>query len=285
MKGFEREDCFQSFLANHIIDYINMRATFKYHMDAPGYMLLEFDRYVCEREIKKTDQFTSSFFLNWLEEEALEATPGTLHGKVSILKSFFDYLVRIAFVKHNPIYELPVIKLSEYIPYVFSRKQMENIFTVVRNQVHQSQKYSYARWCHYTIIYTIYACGLRISECLNLKEEDINWQERTLFIREAKFGKSRVIPFHRELEAVLRQYRSIRDEKLTPPIQWLFSNNKCGRYHRKSISCRFDNIVKKTGITDKREVRGPIIYGGPSIHSLRHNAEFLIMPSKEYTTL
>ena len=40
----------------------------------------------------------------------------------------------------------------------------------------------------------LYGCGLRISEALNLKLNDVDFKQGTLFIRDTKFNKERIVP-------------------------------------------------------------------------------------------
>lgn len=53
-----------------------------------------------------------------------------------------------------------------------------------------------------------HSCGLRISEICNLKLEDINFDNKTLIIRQAKRNKTRVIPLSNISEQFIKQYIS-----------------------------------------------------------------------------
>lgn len=273
MKKYQKKECFKSFLASQIREYLEIKSVMNYNIDSMGYILAQFDLYLCVHHIRSFRQLTPSFFLDWMDEEASESIPVTVAGKLCILKGFFNHLVRFELLGQNPIESVPTIKPFQYIPYVYTRKQLRKILDVAYSQIYDTRNYFFARWAHYAIIYTIYACGLRISECLKLKEEDIRWDERTLFIRETKFGKNRIIPFHIKLEAVLDNYRHIRQKRFPSPSasDWFFVSYKNIRYHRNGISARFQGLLKKAGITQGRRIRGNVIYGGPTIHSLRHS--------------
>lgn len=65
-----------------------------------------------------------------------------------------------------------------------------------------------------TLIFLIYACGLRISEALKLQVQDVNFHEKTLFIRRTKFGKDRLMPFCRRAGEYLAAYHHLRQERL-----------------------------------------------------------------------
>ncbi len=273
MKKYEKKESYRSFLGTEIREYIEIRSALNYNMDMTGYTLREFDSYLCRHRITDTERLTASFFLDWIEEEALELTPKTIGGKISILKVFCNYLVRFELLKQNPLDCFPAIKPLQYIPYVLSRKELKKILHIAYTQIFEDRNYFYARWAHYAIIYTVYACGLRISECLKLKSQDIAWDERTLFIRETKFGKNRIIPFHRKMGDILEKYRGVRDRRFSSSSEsdWFFVSCKNIRYHRNTLLSRFQRLLREAGITDKRMLRGNVIYGGPTLHSLRHS--------------
>jgi len=273
MKKYQKTDCFKSFLSSPIREYLQIKTALNYHIDSIGYALAQFDQYLCIHRISTFEKLTSSFFLDWIDEEASQTSPITVVDKICILKGFFDHLVRVELIGQNPTESIPTIKLFQYIPYVFSRDQIKKILDVANRQVTESRNYFFARRAHYAIFYTIYACGLRISECLKIKGKDLRWDDMTLFIRETKFGKSRIIPFHGKLAQVLADYRCVREKRfgMLSSTNWFFVTYKNSRYHRNSIWARFQDLLKKAGITEERKFTGNVIYGGPTVHSLRHS--------------
>jgi len=271
MRQYQRQDCFKSFLGSTMWEYLQMKFALHYNINSIGYVLAQFDLYLRTHHIHTLHQLTPAFFLEWIDEEASEWLPETVIEKVCIVKGFFNHLVRFESLEHNPLEQLPTMTPFQYVPYVYSRSQIKNILEIAYAQIFEDKNYFFARWAHYAIIYTIYACGLRISECLKLKQEDIRWEDRTLFIRETKFGKSRIIPFHRTLERVLKDYRSIRQKRFPSVSDWFFVSYKNFRYHKNSIETRFQGLLHKAGIPQGKRLQGNIVYGGPTIHSLRHS--------------
>ena len=57
-----------------------------------------------------------------------------------------------------------------------------------------------------TILTTIYGCGLRISEVINLQIKDIDSARKSIRIRQAKGKKDRIVPLSKELLDQLRAY-------------------------------------------------------------------------------
>jgi integrase/recombinase XerD len=108
---------------------------------------------------------------------------------------------------------------------------------------------------HCAIISTIYSCGLRISEAVNLKINDIDSSAMTVKIVNAKGRNDRIIMLSEKLLSLLREY--FKEYK---PKIYLFEGQKGEQYSTRSIQQIFNNAVKKVGI--KKKV---------TVHSLRHS--------------
>ncbi|MFD2824779.1 tyrosine-type recombinase/integrase [Lacinutrix iliipiscaria] len=91
---------------------------------------------------------------------------------------------------------------------------------------------------HKTIITLGYACGLRVSEIINLQWKHINRQEQTLLISQAKGNKDRLLPINDSIIDLLEQHA--RSHK---PQQYVFTGQDW-RPQYSASSC--NNIVKAT---------------------------------------
>lgn len=52
----------------------------------------------------------------------------------------------------------------------------------------------------------LYSCGTRLQETMSLQRKDIDFKNRTLFLKKTKFSKERVIPVQESLIAVMERY-------------------------------------------------------------------------------
>src|SRR3954447_3994430 len=83
---------------------------------------------------------------------------------------------------------------------------------------------------HRAILMTAYAAGLRISEVLALRLDDIDSQRMVIRIRQAKGSKDRYVMLSPRLLALLREYwKAHRRRKVYRPSPWLFPGNIPGR--------------------------------------------------------
>jgi len=94
---------------------------------------------------------------------------------------------------------LEVLKSSRpsRLPMVLSREQVKMILDHADNPQHM------------TYLRTVYSCGLRLSEALNLTIHDIDGKRRLLHVRDGKGAKDRFVPLPRKTYAYLKRYWSL----------------------------------------------------------------------------
>jgi integrase len=66
------------------------------------------------------------------------------------------------------------------------------------------------RWTYYNLFGLLAVTGLRISEALSLRNDDVDLEAGVLTIRSTKFGKSRLVPLHPTSVCSLRKYAKLR---------------------------------------------------------------------------
>lgn len=130
------------------------------------------------------------------------------------------------------------------LPNVLSKEEVKAIIEAPSNVKHRA------------MLSVIYACGLRRSELLNLKPQNIDSKRHLLIIRNAKGRKDRVVPISDKLIEMLRSYY-----KLYKPQAWLFEGQQAGeQYSETSLQEVVKNAVTKAGI------KKPV-----TLHWLRHS--------------
>lgn len=125
---------------------------------------------------------------------------------LSVLKSYFDFLVRFGYIQRNNAAAVPQKKTSKLLPQFISENVMNR---VIDNELPMSNlAEARTRLC----VLLLYHCGLRASELINLKLSDIDIQCRRLKVI-GKGNKERVLPFGSEVYDCLCSYISFRATK------------------------------------------------------------------------
>ena len=132
---------------------------------------------------------------------------------------------------------------EQRLPQVLSQEEITRILSHVRNVK------------HLTILTTIYSAGLRISELINLKVEDIDSDEMRIWIRQGKGKKDRLTILAPSLLPLLRDYY-----KINRPKNWLFEGQGHMQYSASSIRKVLSRACRRAGI--KKHV---------VVHTLRHS--------------
>jgi site-specific recombinase XerD len=93
-----------------------------------------------------------------------------------------------------PVLQLPRVKTEKKLPVVLSREEVWSLLDQVRRpQARMS-------------LILMYTCGLRVSEALHLRTQDIDSQRMVVWVRNGKGDKDRSVPLPRETLARLRAY-------------------------------------------------------------------------------
>jgi len=119
----------------------------------------------------------------------------------------------------------------------------------------------------FTMLALAYCAGLRGGEIVRLRLGDVDLQEETIVIREAKFFKHRRLPLAPGVMAALGQYLSLRKQAGAPasadsPLFWSPQRNQ--GYCIGGVRLVLTDVLRRAGV---KPARGAI---GARIHDLRH---------------
>ncbi|WP_316787008.1 site-specific tyrosine recombinase/integron integrase [Pedobacter frigiditerrae] len=135
-------------------------------------------------------------------------------------------------------------KRENLLPNVLSKEEIKEILNAHGNIKHK------------TMLSLIYSCGLRRSELLNLKLNDIDSNRNIVIIRQSKNKKDRIVPLSPKILTMLRDYYISYKPKI-----WLFEGQNIGEmYSEKSLQSILKQALVKVKITK------PV-----TLHWLRHS--------------
>ena len=171
---------------------------------------------------------------------AAHLAPGTIKLRLSALKFFYHDVLQW----EHYLDKVPIPKGVQKIPDLLNTLEVDAIIQACDNL-----KYK-------TMMIACYACGLRVSEVVNLTLNDIDRHRMTLKIRQSKGNKDRIIPLPATLLDVLNYYI-----KNSSPTTVLFypGQNRSKAIGIASLQQMYKATKRKTGIPKE---------GG--IHGLRH---------------
>jgi len=162
---------------------------------------------------------------------------------VSALKSFFGYLHLEGFYETNIAQQLESPRLGSHLPEVLSVGEVDAIISQADTSTPLGRR-------NRAIMETLYGCGLRVSELINLEISKINLDDGYLIVS-GKGSKERLIPMSPVSVELIRDYllergaEGIRkgDENI------LFLNRRGGRLTRQMIFTIIKRLAESAGIT------------------------------------
>jgi integrase len=121
------------------------------------------------------------------------------------------------------------------------------------------------RWTYHHLFGLIVVTGMRLSEATGLQRPDVDLKEGVLTVRQAKFGKSRLLPVHPATRAALRSYAERRDRYLGSRCgPHFFAAERGGGLLKEYVHRVFWRLSREIGL------RRPGDSTGPRVHDLRH---------------
>jgi integrase len=124
------------------------------------------------------------------------------------VRGFARYLVNIEpRTEMPPAKMLPPLRRSK--PHIYTDDEIQRLLAAALNLKPAD---GLRRWTFHCLFGLLAVTGLRISEALWLRREDVDLQQGVLTIRDTKFGKSRFVPVHFTTQEALLRYAARRDE-------------------------------------------------------------------------
>ena len=174
---------------------------------------------------------------------------------ISSLRSFFYYLMFEDYRQDNPMDLIESPNVSKKLPDTLTKKQIDALIDAIDLSHPQGER-------NKTIIETIYSCGLRVSELINLQLSDLFFEEG--FIRVlGKGNKHRFVPIHHTTIKRINLYIKVIRSEIKPfkdEEDIVFLNRRGKRLSRQMIFIILNDLAKKINLNKKL---------GP--HTLRHS--------------
>jgi len=257
---------YHSVLAPYMNGLIAIKESQGFIMIRMKWFFKEFDSFVTNYKLKEP-VITYKLIEAW-RKSCINDCGRTFYGKCSNLVQLARYMCERG--KDSYIMKLPKLENDRgYTPYIFSGDQMQAIFEEsgkLKRESHRIDDPIIAIPC---LIRLLYSTGLRITEAISIRNEDVHLDQGYIHIRESKNGSERLIPVCNTLKQSLIQYVKYRNKLPLKGLQEskrLFFVKLDGT--EVSASCAykwFRKIYTNCGIPYKGD------RFGPRLHDLRHS--------------
>lgn len=178
-------------------------------------------------------------YINYLYDEK-EDKASTISRKISALRTYYRYLESLNIENYSfSLLKLP--KKGKRLPKYFEYNELEELFDVpdINEPLGERNR---------LILEMLYASGVRVSELVNIKLEDINDNAKTIKIL-GKGNKERIVYYNNITSKYLKKYlkdgRSILN---TNNSNYLFLNYKGGQLTTRGVEKILNSIIEKTAL-------------------------------------
>ncbi len=150
-------------------------------------------------DLKKVDKKIIRNFIVSLSEKKIQKR--SINRKLSSLRSFYLYLLKIGEIQVSPLETIPSLKFYAEKQIPISEEEMENLGEILESESGNSLEK--------LIIETLYQTGMRKSELCNILLEQVDFSKSEIFVK-GKGNKQRVVPISENLLKQMREYMVIR---------------------------------------------------------------------------
>ena len=249
----------QKTLLQSVKEYLSYRRNLGYELKTEGVQLLQFAHF--SDTYGDRGCVTIATALKW-SKKSKKANLSSCARRLNMVRRFAKHQILL-----DPRTEVPPEGLfgsfhRRPTPHIYSQQEIKALITAASNL---GPAGSLRPHTFVTLIGLLACTGLRISEALALKRQDVNLQTGVLTIRVSKFKKSRLVPLHDSAVKNLQAYVHRRDRyHRHPHSDAFFLNEHTTPMKHQKTNHTFRQLRKNLGWTAKGQE------SLPRIHDLRH---------------
>ena len=213
-----------------------------------------FDFVVLQYNSLELAEISASVVRSWLSSlKENKISSKTINRKISTLKTFFKYQLKMTKIEVNPVSAITSLKISKRLPSFVEQKDINTLFSYVEFPDTWEGK------TNRLLLMIFYQTGIRLSELINLKESHIDFGKGSIKVL-GKGNKERIIPVNNTLLREIERYVAEKNFDIDEAQKsLLFINIKGKKLYPKYVY----NVVKKyLGDVSTNERKSP--------HVLRH---------------
>jgi len=246
-------------LGEAVQQYLTLRSRLGFKLDKAGKQLPAFVRFMKQNS---ASHITTKLALAWAQLPST-VQPAEWAQRLSIVRTFARYRSATDPRTQIPPQGLLPHRPKRARPYLYSAQEIRSL---LRAALSLPPRGGLRPWTYHCLFGLLSVTGLRLGEARNLELGDMDLRNGVLTIRNAKFGKSRLIPIHASTRRVLAGYLLRRDRHWAarPVSSFVFVSNRGSQLDGGDIHRTFYALSRQIGL------RGRCDSHGPRIHDLRH---------------
>ena len=208
-------------------------------------------------------------FVEWMNEKGV--SPRTQARTISGIKSFYKFLLIEEVVENDPTTLLESPKIGRKLPDVLTDEEINRLIDSVDLAKPEGLR-------NKAILETLYSCGLRVSELVNLRLSNLHFEQEFLKIA-GKGEKERLVPISKRAIDDIKKYvavyrRKLKIDKMSENI--LFLNRRGRKLSRVMIFTIVKNLAEKIKLeksisphTFRHSFASALVQGGADLRAVQ----------------
>jgi integrase/recombinase XerD len=236
-----------------------MRRSLGFKLHDAGKLLLKFVKFM---EQHRASYITTKLALVWAQQPST-VQPAEWAHRLSVVRTFARHRSATAPRTLIPPEGLLPYHPKRARPYLYTAKEIRSL---LRAALSLPARGGLRPWTYHCLFGLLSVAGLRLGEARNLELQDVDLKTGVLTIRNAKFGKIRLIPLHPSTRRVLADYLERRNRHWArrSVSSYVFVSNWGNQLDGGEIHRTFYALSRQIGL------RGPSDSHGPRLHDMRH---------------
>lgn len=241
-------------MIDRYLEYINIEKRYSpntiisYRKDLEDFAKFLLDTESIEN-LQKADKKMVRNFIIHLNNQKLSKR--SINRKISTLKSFYNFLLRISEIKTSPMEGISMLKFYAEKQIPFSEEEMKHLLLILEEaQVELLDK---------LIIEVLYQTGMRRAELCNLPLENVNFLRNEIVVI-GKGNKERIVPISPDLSNVLKIYYLEHRKPTAEAEKYFFVSSKGKKITEKFVYLMVTSYLSQVSLKEKK-----------SPHILRHS--------------
>lgn len=215
--------------------------------------LSQFNTYLKSQYEEEPQAASYTMVRSWIVQLVeQELDPLSINRKIASLRSYYKFLMRQGVISKDPMMKIKVLKTRKKLPHFVKEAEMVTVLD------QREFKDTHADWREKLILELLYGTGMRLTELIGLKENQVNLRDQTIRVI-GKRNKERVIPISSSLIPVIKGYLQARNRDVVTGDHGCLIVTDTGA---KCYPMMIYKIVKKSLGDTTTEKRSP--------HVLRH---------------
>ena len=250
---------FRSAFGSLMEQFVQEKRACGYRYDESARLLARFDRFLCDEALSQCE-LPRSICRKWLAKRPHESV-STQQARICAVRQFALYLNRMGYPADVPDRSLTARGASRFSPRILTHAEIRRLLDAV-DHLEPTARAPLRHLIMPEVFRLLYGCGMRVGEVLHLRVADVDLGRGVLMVREAKFGKDRVVPPALPLVQRLRTYAAFMGNR--SPEAYFFPSPSDGPWSHPAVYWLYRELLMRCGVAHAGRGKGP------RLHDLRH---------------